>query len=152
MQIKKNAKDRVCAIVQDTKIAKNEFKVILQASNKNVQHAKKEEQKVKKEKRNSEFTIKTCVEQFVLVSCCVHASSYHGGEFEGNSCRRLMKDGDLMFKDVKQCLLQRLDSHSLGNANAVIERNEIEDSCNKYGKTQREGNTLQQCIMNLLRI
>ena len=152
MQNKKNTKDRACAIVQDTKIAKNEFKDILQASNKNVQHAKKEEQKVKKEKRNSELTIKTYVEQFILVSCCTHVSSCHGGDFEGNSCRRLMKDGDLMFKDAKQHLLQGLDSHSLGNDDAAIERNEIEDSCNKYGKTQREGNTLQQCIMNLLRI
>ena len=45
-----------------------------------------------------------------------------------------MKDGDLMLKDAKKCLLQRLDSHSLGNDNTAIERNEIEDSCNECGK------------------
>lgn len=73
-------------------------------------------------------------EQNIFVSYRMHVSSCHGGEFEGNSCKRLMKDGDLIFKDAKQYLLQRLDFHLLGNDNFAIERDEIEDSCHKHSK------------------
>ena len=87
---------------------------------------------MKKENRNSECTIKTCVEQLILSAFCIQVSSCHGGEFEGNSCRRLMKDSDQFFRDTKVCLLQRLNSISLGNYNSTIEVSEAEYLCHKW--------------------
>ena len=75
-----------------------------------IQESKKDEQIIKKEKRNSECTIKTCAEQLVSGAFCIQASSYYGGQFEGNSCMRLMEDSDQIFRDIKVHLLQRLFS------------------------------------------
>ena len=45
-----------------------------------------------------------------------------------------MKDGDIMFEKIMQCLITRNNSGSLGNDNFTIETEEITDLCKKHGK------------------
>ena len=75
----KKIKNRLLAEAEDTRAARDAFKLTLNTSKTKFKEAKKEEQNIKKEKRNSEHTIKTHIEDFILNMCSIQVPSHHGG-------------------------------------------------------------------------
>ena len=66
-----NVKDSLSVEVDETKVARDAFKLMLSTRKTKFQEAKKEEQNIKKEKRNSEHNVKTHVEYFILSTCSI---------------------------------------------------------------------------------
>ena len=83
---KKIEKDTLLKRVEEARIARDEFDSMMKSSAKKFRDAKSEEESMKKEQRYSKCTIKTHAENHILVHFMIYASSYYGGEYEGNSC------------------------------------------------------------------
>ena len=62
----------------------------------------------------------------------VHISSYHGGDMEGNECRRLLRKAEVIMDDIKSILTEHLNG--LSNEDKVMRANatEIELFCSGF--------------------
>ena len=113
LAIKKAEKDELLNKVENSRVARDGYENMLKESSRKFRECKTKEEELKKANRNSHHTIKTYVKHFILVNYKVFVSSYHGGEHEGPSVRRLMKDGDAMFHKIKECALERNNNYTI---------------------------------------
>ena len=52
-------------------------------------------------------------------------TAHHGGGLEGNSIRRLMRNGGEIYQDMSDCLYQMNNENKIGNDNDAITNEEI---------------------------
>ena len=69
--------------------------------------------------------VKDQIERKKLRKCKVKVTVSHGGDFEGNSIRPLMGNGDDICQDTSDYLCQMNNENKMGNENDSIRNEEI---------------------------
>ena len=66
------------------------------------------------------------IERMLRKEFNVYASTYHGGDMEGNQCRRLMRDAVPIFAAIKQMVDEYIDIIPLDEREGKADRNEVD--------------------------
>ena len=69
---------------------------------------------------------------FFLKLYHVNPTRYHGGDLEGNPIRRLMKNGNDVFREISLQFCKLNYDNELGNRNDAIDDIEIKIMCHDY--------------------
>ena len=56
-----------------------------------------------------------------------------GGQLQGNSIRRLMKNGDVAHNDICNYLVNLNNNHKIGNSNNYVSNDELVTTCRYHG-------------------
>jgi hypothetical protein len=97
--------------------------------------AKKMEGEVRKARGRKEKALRNGLEQYVLTDYFVVVSSYHGGDMEGNSIRRLMGRGTDIFGEVSTFIKGWLIlGAEESDTEPIISDDEVDEVCQAFGK------------------
>mgnify|MGYP000582880178 CR=1 FL=1 len=94
-----------------------------------LQSAKNMEAAVRKERGRAEKSLRNAIESDVLKKYLVLICSYHGGDIEGNSCRRLMRNGVYIFEDIASFIKEWIRGGS-----SQVTSEEIDEVCTAHGR------------------
>ena len=94
--------------------------------NSNAILTRKKEEKVATENHGEARCVKSCIERKMLRSRHISIAHCHGGGMEGNSMRRLMRNGGMTFIETSTHLTGMRDENEIGNSNGKIANDEIE--------------------------
>ena len=95
------------ASYEEAKELQAECQKELREVKKNLKEAKKEVIKIAKKKEHGALSqvVRQQIEDHLQTACRTLRSSYHGGDFEGNHCRKFIREADAVMNDIEALLL-----------------------------------------------
>ena len=94
-------------------------------ANSNAILTRKKEEKVATETHSKARCVKNRIERKMLRSHQISIAHHRRGGAEGNSMRRIMRNGGAVFLETSACLAGASDENKIGNVNGKIANDKI---------------------------